>query len=684
MQWKNLKLGIKFGVGFGSLVFLLVLVAIWAITGIGGIVGNAGEVIDGNKLRAEMIQREVDHLNWASALNQYIVDDKINQLNVQTDYKKCGFGKWFYSDARQDAEKLVPELRPLFAAIEAPHKHLHDSAIEIENLYTDVDIHLGEQLYARKSDHVVWVQEVMDAIAKKETSLDVQTNPSACQFGIWMHSLETAELKQRFPEFANLLNSLETPHRKLHESAWQIQSYLNKKNFDGAAAYLNRVTMPIEDETLGKIDELIEWHHQKMAAHDKVRTIFNTETMPALAEIQGLLEDVRTTSAEHIMTDQQMLQKAASTRVTVLVIGFVAIVFGIGMAFIIAKGILNPVQKGVNFAKALESGNLNASVDVNQQDEIGALANALRGMAERLREVVTDVQAASNNVASGSQELSANSQQMSQGATEQAAAAEEATSSMEQMASNIQQNADNANETEKIAMKAAQDARESGVAVSKAVTVMTDIADKISIIEEIARNTNMLALNAAIEAARAGEQGKGFAVVAAEVRKLAERSQIAAAEIGQLSLSSVDVSRKAGSMLEQLVPDIQKTAELVQEISAASNEQRAAVEQVNLALQQLDQVIQQNASSSEEMASTAEELASQSQQLLTTISYFHVDYNGNASKSTSFTGSPSKINLKKKIKIAHSGNGHTQNEDAFELSHQDIGTDIQDAEFEAF
>jgi len=243
-------------------------------------------------------------------------------------------------------------------------------------------------------------------------------------------------------------------------------------------------------------------------------------------------------------------------------------------------------------------------------------------MVDRLKMVVADVKTAGDNVASGSQQLSAGSEQMSQGTTEQAASAEEASSSVEEMNATIRQNADNALQTEKIALKSATDAMESGKAVSETVGAMKDIASKISIIEEIARQTNLLALNAAIEAARAGEHGKGFAVVASEVRKLAERSQAAAGEISSLSTTSVEVAEKAGAMLAKLVPDIQKTAELVQEISAASNEQNTGAEQINQAIQQLDQVIQQNASASEEMASTAEELASQSEQLQASIAFF--------------------------------------------------------------
>lgn len=320
------------------------------------------------------------------------------------------------------------------------------------------------------------------------------------------------------------------------------------------------------------------------------------------------------------------LQASNASAVQMIIILVVtAIVLGCLIALFLVRGVL--AQLGSDPAiiekmmEALAGGDLTQHLeltDKNRQSVYGSVA----GMVLQLRDVVENVKSASDNVASGSQELSASSEEMSQGATEQAAAAEEASSSMEQMAANIRQNADNAMQTEKIAVKSSEDAKNGGEAVTQTVKAMKDIAEKISIIEEIARQTNLLALNAAIEAARAGEHGKGFAVVASEVRKLAERSQSAAAEISDLSSNSVEVAEKAGSMLTQMVPDIQRTAELVQEIAAASKEQDTGADQVNKAIQQLDQVIQQNASASEEMASTSEELSSQAEQLQDTISFF--------------------------------------------------------------
>jgi methyl-accepting chemotaxis protein len=265
------------------------------------------------------------------------------------------------------------------------------------------------------------------------------------------------------------------------------------------------------------------------------------------------------------------------------------------------------------------------TVSLTERSAQDKLMQALSAMVAGLTQTVGEIRTIAGEVASASQSISTASVQVSKGASSQAAAAEEASSSMEEMVSNIKQNADNAQQTDKIANKSARDAQESGKSVLEAVAAMKEIANKISIIEEIARQTNLLALNAAIEAARAGEHGKGFAVVAAEVRKLAERSQKAAGEINQLSSTTLRVSEKSGEMLDKLVPDIQRTAELVQEITAASKEQDTGAEQINKALQQLEKVIQQNASAAEEMASTTEELSGQSEQLVSALAFFKTD-----------------------------------------------------------
>ncbi|MEH3038698.1 MAG: methyl-accepting chemotaxis protein [Sphingomonas paucimobilis] len=282
------------------------------------------------------------------------------------------------------------------------------------------------------------------------------------------------------------------------------------------------------------------------------------------------------------------------------------------------------LRKSAVLADTIANGDLTVShTPLSDKDKLG---HALVAMVERLRNVVTDAAGAADNVAAGSQQLSASSEQVSQGATEQAAAAEEASASMEEMAANIKQNADNAAQTEKIARQSSKDAEASGVAVDRAVGAMRVIAEKIGIVQEIARQTDLLALNAAVEAARAGEHGRGFAVVASEVRKLAERSQTAAAEISAVSGDTVQAAAQAGEMLTKLVPDIRRTAELVSEISAACREQDIGASQINQALQQLDTVTQQNASASEQITSTSEELAGQANELQQSIAFFRVEH----------------------------------------------------------
>ncbi len=312
----------------------------------------------------------------------------------------------------------------------------------------------------------------------------------------------------------------------------------------------------------------------------------------------------------------------ASVWRTLLITGMVVAILAFAVAFLLTRSITRPINAAVDVANQLSEGDLTVKIEVTSKDETGMLLGAMQAMVSKLSQIIGEVRGAADNLSSASEEVSATAQSLSQGASEQAASVEETSASIEQMSASIAQNTENAKVTDGMATKAAADSIEGGEAVKQTVTAMKSIAGKIGIIDDIAYQTNLLALNAAIEAARAGEHGKGFAVVAAEVRKLAERSQVAAQEIGELAGGSVDMAERAGKLLDEMVPNIKKTSDLVQEITAASEEQSTGVGQVNSAMNQLNQATQQNASASEELAATAEEMSGQAEQLQRLMGFF--------------------------------------------------------------
>jgi|AGTN01.1.fsa_nt_gi Methyl-accepting chemotaxis protein len=350
------------------------------------------------------------------------------------------------------------------------------------------------------------------------------------------------------------------------------------------------------------------------------------DARPIRNQAEKVMDEIVDANKQSMQDDKRLSDRLYETsRLTLLGVLGVSLLIALGAGVWISVTINRGLNRASTLAQAVATGDLSRTADIGSHDEIADLLGHVNNMVERLRAVVGEVSNAAGNVSAGSEELSSSAEELSQGSTEQASATEEASAAMEEMAANIKQNADNASQTEKIARQSAVNAQNSGEAVEKAVLAMQTIAEKIVIVQEIARQTDLLALNAAVEAARAGEHGKGFAVVASEVRKLAERSQAAATEISSLSSDTVKSAQEAGQMLAKLVPDIKKTADLIEEISAACREQDIGAEQINQAIQQLDTVTQQNAGASEQMASTSEELASQAEQLQKSISFFRFD-----------------------------------------------------------
>ncbi|MDY0162191.1 methyl-accepting chemotaxis protein [Desulfobotulus sp.] len=460
------------------------------------------------------------------------------------------------------------------------------------------------------------------------------------------------------------LRAARAPLQRLYASAGHIEEAINLGRVEEAMGFYELETMGALAELDLLLGEVIQKVAQRNRGAAEAREMFDTLVVPQFEEMLGVLHQARDTVRLHTEGVEALAQAASHTRWLFGLLGLCALILGLFTAGMLIRLIRKPLAELAHAARKIESGQYDLVIGLHQKDELGrlaqamdqmlvglrrtaelahrvsqgdlrpsfgvigekdAIAAALLEMMENLSTVVNKVREAAAQVRTASSELKETAMLVAQGASEQAASAEQSSASMEEMSSIIHQNAENAKETRAIANRAAEEARKSGDSVARTVKDMRAIADKVSVIEEIARQTNLLALNAAIEAARAGDHGRGFAVVASEVRKLAERSQKAAGEIGMLAATSVTQADEAGGMLEKLVPGIERTAALVQEIAAASQEQSEGVTQVNQAILQLDEIIQQNAHVAEEMAAAAGQMEEQAEQLQQAMAFFSDD-----------------------------------------------------------
>jgi len=602
MNFKDFKLGKKLAVGFGVLILITVVLGILAIVNLFSI-------------------RSTSELLVKDYVPEVKVASKIERYQHETMYYIIQYGIVYDNNYLKEGRKNMELLKKSLQEA----KELANSSQILVKLRSEIsDLESSVEKY---DDMIDETEKIVNQILIEREHMNKAAND-------FTNVLESAIETENRNENLKYLNQIIDLGNDIRVANWKTQAtkeakYIGEKinNFveiESLIAKLRNVgasdifLKEIQSATLGYKDDM----NSMMTETTKLEEIRKQRVEAAKNAKEAAIhigEIGNTNIAEKSLSVYDLI----STSNFVIIIGLViALLVGIFFAMVITKAITEPLKIGVSFAQNISIGDLTQNLAVNQKDEIGDLAKALQEMVSKFKEIVQNIRSSADNIAQASGELSSSSQQVSQGASEQASSAEEVSSSMEQMAANIQQNADNAQQTEKIARQATESLDKVNNAAGETLIQVKTIAEKISIINDIAFQTNILALNAAVEAARAGEHGKGFAVVAAEVRKLAERSQKAAIEIDSVSKRCVSITQDSSDLIQKLVPEIERTAKLVQEITASSIEQNSGAGQVNNAIQQLNQVTQQNAAASEEMATSSEELAAQADQLKEQISFF--------------------------------------------------------------
>jgi methyl-accepting chemotaxis protein len=566
----------------GSAAVLLALLsglAMWSIFSVNRVVHNAEEVIDGNKLVAQMNQRLIDHKLWAQELGTFISKHNSAELHLQTDPRKCAFGKWYYSEQRKMAEELVPSIAPILDGLAEPHQHLHGSAEEIKKVYRPVDIQQGLKLEQIRTQHKAWIKKLQNAVLTRDSDFShIQLDPQRCALGMWM---------QKNPGHPHLQKMREA-HDRLHKSGMKIQNDIEHGRFEAAFRVFLKESMAKAEVVLSALQEIADDNSSRLMAQKSAQEIYKNSSLPALHKVEALLENVVQEVRHSLASDAEMIRLAESSRYSIAFWG------GIISLIILITILFKP-----------------------------------KSILKRMIDSLNQLSCNANQVQSSSAQVAAAGEELAETATEQAGNLEEMTSVMEEVSGQVLQNLKKSGLAEEKIQRLSAYIKEARTGISQLINTVNSLKESsaqtasiVNDIDEIALQTNLLALNAAVEAARAGEVGAGFAVVAEEVRSLAGRSAEAASQTTRLieestlkSENSVEISALLVEGLQQIFSSLENVDTQVAQLKFSLQKQNNSVQEVSGALIQMSQLSQSNSANAEESASSGEELAAQAESL---------------------------------------------------------------------